>query len=101
MRTSLIAGIWAGIAVGFFSFPLTKNVKRSCDIAVGSWGLAYVATFSYGAYQHNQLQHKLNAASSLPPLDSDSLPPGVLPGVGEQKAVDNLVNLLKKDDEDS
>merc|ERR1719204_1659091 len=66
MRTSLIAGIWAGIAVGFFSFPLTKNVKRSCDIAVGSWGLAYVATFSYGAYQHNQLQHKLNAASSLP-----------------------------------
>ena len=95
LRNSLISGIWTGIGVGFFSFLFTKNVLRSCDIAVGTAALSYVGTFGYGAYKHNTLHEQMN--TPLAPKGSAPLPPGVMPGVGEAKAVDNLVNLLKEE----
>ena len=90
LRDSIITGIWTGIGVGFFSFPLTKNVMRSIDIAWLTWGVTMTSTWCYSAYHHNKLYRQINT-----PLPRDS---AVNP-VAQEKAVSQLVGLLKQDDE--
>ncbi|XP_065661742.1 uncharacterized protein LOC136084778 [Hydra vulgaris] len=52
---SLIIGIQGGFGLGLIWFFYSKNVKRSCDLAIGSW--AVISTLSWFYYTERRVSY--------------------------------------------
>lgn len=58
-KTTFMNGIGAGVLVGVASFMFTKHVKRSCDFAVGAFGIVSAGSWGYCNYHREQV-HNVN-----------------------------------------